>query len=95
MLVDIQIDGNTAQVMLDTGAPDTLILSGRVAKKLGIDIKSLKDFGEVGTVMGPMEVRLLETGTFRRARQGWPWWWWIAASVVLVGVGVGLAIYVF
>jgi predicted aspartyl protease len=65
ILVDIEIDGKIGRVLLDTGAPDSFILSGKVARKLGIDPSQLRDFGEVGTVMGRMEVRLLETASFR------------------------------
>jgi hypothetical protein len=53
--------------MLDTGAPDNLILSGRAARKLGIDWKSLPDFGRFGSTVGPVEVRLHESEVFRFA----------------------------
>jgi len=42
-------------------------LSGRSARKAGIDLTSLPRLGEVGTVAGPMEVRLYETARFRFA----------------------------
>jgi predicted aspartyl protease len=62
--VEIEIGGKDLQVMLDTGAPGTVVLSGRAARKLGIDVESLPDFGTVGTTLGPMEVRLHETDDF-------------------------------
>ncbi len=65
IVVDIAVDGKEGRVLLDTGAPDSAILSGKLARRLGIDLTTLEDFGEVGTVLGPMRVLLLETGSFR------------------------------
>ena len=65
VLVDVEVSGTTVRVLLDTGAPDSFIFSGKVARKLGIHESELRDFGEVGTVMGPMEVKLFETDSFR------------------------------
>ncbi|MCP5059691.1 MAG: hypothetical protein GY937_23550 [bacterium] len=67
ILTEIEIGGKIARVLLETGAPDSAILSGNVARKLGIEPSTLQDFGEVGTVMGPMKVLLMETDTFRWA----------------------------
>ncbi len=64
VLAEIEIDGRARHVLLDTGAPTT-VLSGRVARKLGIDVDALPEFGELGTVMGPMPVRFFETDSFR------------------------------
>ncbi len=60
ILTDVAVDGRETRVILDTGAPDTLILSGKVARKLGIEVDTLAEYGEVGTVMGPMTVRYKE-----------------------------------
>src|SRR4029450_10893772 len=78
ILIPIEVDGKTAGALLDTGAPDNVILSGQTARKLGIDFEQLPAFGEYGTVMGPMEVRLSETSGFRLAGFGF------AAMPVLV-----------
>ncbi len=67
VFTEIEVAGETTRVLLDTGAPDTVVLSGRAARELGLDLENLKSFGEVGTVMGPMEVFLLETEGFRWA----------------------------
>ena len=65
--IDVEFGGEKVQVLLDTGAPDNLVLSGRAARKVGVDWKSLPDFGRVGTTVGPMEVRLHESEVFRFA----------------------------
>jgi len=65
--VEVEIGGKTTQVVLDTGAPDNLILSGHAARKVGIDWKSLPDFGRLGSTVGPVEVRLHESDVFRLA----------------------------
>ncbi|MCP5067829.1 MAG: hypothetical protein GY946_14815 [bacterium] len=72
ILTEIEIGGKTARVLLDSGAPDSAILSGSVARKLGIDLTSLRDFGEIGTVQGAMKVLLMETDSFRWAGFGFP-----------------------
>lgn len=63
--VSIDLDGEKTDALLDTGAPTALILSGKTAKKLGIDVESLPKFMEVGAVMGPIQTRLYETDRFR------------------------------
>jgi hypothetical protein len=65
--VPVEIDGKELEVALDTGAPDTLILSGKAARKVGIDVDSLAPFGTGGTVIGPMEQRFYEAASFRFA----------------------------
>jgi hypothetical protein len=69
--VEIEMNGKQLQVLLDTGAPDPLILSGAAAKKLGVDVGALPPFGEMGTTMGPMKVHLYETESFRFAGFGY------------------------
>ena len=65
--VEIEMNGRSIGVLLDTGAHLPLILSGKAAKKLGVDVKSLPRFGVYGTVRGPMSVDLYETDSFRLA----------------------------
>lgn len=62
--VEIELEGRRTRVLLDTGAPDNLVLSGRAAKKLGIDWKTLPDFGRYGSTVGPVDVRLHESEGF-------------------------------
>jgi predicted aspartyl protease len=65
--VEIEMNGRSVGVMLDTGTPSPLILSGKAAEKLGIDVESAPHFGVYGTVLGPMSVKLQETESFRFA----------------------------
>ncbi len=65
--VEIEMNGRKIYALLDTGAPGTAILSGAAARKLGVDVGALPAFGELGTVMGPMKVKLYETERFRFA----------------------------
>ncbi len=68
--VPIELRGRRFPVMLDTGAPPAAILSGEVARAAGIEVESLPSFGEGGTTVGPMQLRLLETDAFRFAGIG-------------------------
>lgn len=63
-IVKIELNGKPLSVMFDTGAPTPLILPGRAASKLGVDVDALPPFGAFGTVKGPMEVRLYEADDF-------------------------------
>jgi aspartyl protease len=65
--VPVEVGGKEIEVLLDTGAPDTLILSGKAARSLGIDVDALPEFGTGGTVIGPMEQRFYEAAQFRFA----------------------------
>src|SRR5262249_5833967 len=65
--VPVEIGGKPIQVALDTGAPPSMILSGQAARKVGIDVDSLPEFGRGGTVLGPMEQRFYEAPDFRFA----------------------------
>jgi len=67
ILVPIEMDGKSVEVLLDTGAPDNVILSGKAAERVGIDVASLPHFGSAGTVMGPMRVSFYESSSFRLA----------------------------
>jgi predicted aspartyl protease len=65
--VPVEVDGKQIEVALDTGAPDTLVLSGKAARQVGIDVDALADFGTAGTTAGPMEQRFYEAPAFRFA----------------------------
>lgn len=62
--VPIAVGGKETAVLLDTGAPPAAILSGKAAAKLGVDVDALPAFGRGGSVLGPMELRLLEAPAF-------------------------------
>jgi hypothetical protein len=61
----VELDGKRVELLLDTGAPDTMVLSGAAASALGIDVAGLPPFGTGGTVLGPMEQRFHEAREFR------------------------------
>lgn len=63
----VEVEGKTIELCLDTGAPDTLVLSGKAARQVGIDVDALPEFGRGGTVLGPMEQRFYEAAAFRFA----------------------------
>jgi predicted aspartyl protease len=65
--VEIELDGKFLPVILDTGAPWTVVVSGRAARKLGIDVEALPDYGTAMTTVGPMQLRLHESDSFRFA----------------------------
>jgi hypothetical protein len=65
ILMPVELEGKQVELLLDTGTPDTMVLSGAAATKLGIDVAKLPDFGTGGTVLGPMEQRLHEAQEFR------------------------------
>jgi hypothetical protein len=58
--VPVRIAGHELEVMLDTGAGAPAIVSGKAAKKAGVDVEALPYFGRGGTVLGPMELSLLD-----------------------------------
>jgi hypothetical protein len=63
----VEIGGKEVQVLFDTGVPDTLVLSGKAARQVGIDVGALPEFGTGGTTVGPMEQRFYEAASFRFA----------------------------
>lgn len=65
--VPIEIGDKSVEVLLDTGAMDNAILSGKAATKVGVDVASLPHFGTGGTVMGKMELSFYEAESFRFA----------------------------
>jgi predicted aspartyl protease len=56
-LIDIRIDGQTLEVMLDTGCNVPAVLSGNAAKSVGIDVDALPVSGEMQTVMGKLPTK--------------------------------------
>lgn len=61
--LDVEIEGRPLRVLLDTGAPWGLLLSGAAARKVGIDDEALPEAGTFQTTVGPMLVRFHEVGT--------------------------------
>ncbi|RIL05966.1 MAG: hypothetical protein DCC71_08445 [Proteobacteria bacterium] len=59
-VIEIAIGDRRVPLTIDTGAPDGVILSGRAARRAGIDVDALAPFGTADTVMGPMELRFHE-----------------------------------
>jgi predicted aspartyl protease len=64
---EIEMNGRRGLVLLDTGAPGTLMLSGKLAKKLAVDVDSLEDGGRAYGTVGPVSVRRYATDSFRLA----------------------------
>jgi|GEM_PF-1639787 len=71
-IVPLEIAGGEIQLTLDTGAGAPAILSGKVARKLGVDVESLPYFARGGTVLGPMELHLYEQPALRFAGFAFP-----------------------
>jgi predicted aspartyl protease len=65
--VEVEMNDRTIYVMLDTGAPAPLILSGKAARELGIDVDGLRRYGQLGSTVGPADARFHETESFRFA----------------------------
>jgi predicted aspartyl protease len=63
----IELDGKKVQVLIDTGAPIPACLSGKEARKLGLDPDSLPYFGEVETTMGDTPGHIGEVDSLRFA----------------------------
>ena len=63
--VPVELNGKQLSVLLDTGAPMGLLLSGKAFRKIGLDDSTLEDSGEVGTTLGPMKVKRYEAEDFR------------------------------
>jgi hypothetical protein len=64
ILVPIEVNGQKLEVLLDTGAPATGVLSGQAASGVGIDVASLPAFGKTGTTVGSMQTSLYEAPAF-------------------------------
>jgi len=66
-LVPIRVNGEETRVLLDTGDPGPGVLSGKAAREVGVDVASLPEFASVGTVIGPMQTRLLDAKSLQLA----------------------------
>lgn len=63
-VLEIAVGDATIPALLDTGAPWPVVLSGKAAKNVGIEVDALLPFGTMGTTVGPMPVRLHEADDF-------------------------------
>jgi predicted aspartyl protease len=59
VIVEVQLEGKPVQLMLDTGAPITMLLSGKSARRAGFDRPALADM-VAGGVLGTTESHLVE-----------------------------------
>jgi len=64
VLVEVSFEGKPLALLIDTGSPDTAILSGAAAHKVGINSAPLPGM-RAGTVWGPMEVEFAEAESLR------------------------------
>ncbi|MEN8181621.1 MAG: aspartyl protease family protein [Myxococcota bacterium] len=63
-IVEIELEGRPVRVLLDTGAPGTLILSGKAAKEIDFSWEPLARI-EGGSVLGPVDLELAEARDLR------------------------------
>lgn len=63
-LLDVELDGRSVRVLLDTGAPDTLIVSGAAAHKAGLELEPIAEVSG-GGVLGPIDLFLAEVRELR------------------------------
>ena len=59
-ILEIAVGAQRLAVIADTGAPWPIVLSGRAARKAGIDVDSLPAFLPTEWALGPVEMRLYE-----------------------------------
>jgi predicted aspartyl protease len=64
-VLDIEIDGHPLRVLVDTGCPNPVVLSGKAARAAGIDVDALPEFGTAMTMMGPMPLRFFEASELK------------------------------
>jgi hypothetical protein len=62
-VVEIELEGQPVRVLLDTGAPDTLILSGAAVRKAGLALEPIVEVSG-GGVLGPIDLFLAEVEKF-------------------------------
>jgi predicted aspartyl protease len=57
-ILNMEVAGHELPVMVDTGMPWPIELSGKAAKAIGVDIAGLPVWGEIDTTVGPVQARL-------------------------------------
>lgn len=62
LITEVRLEGKPVEVMVDTGAPITMLLSGKSAKRAGFDRPHLADM-RAGGVLGTTESHLVEAET--------------------------------
>jgi predicted aspartyl protease len=62
--VEVQVNGATSLLMLDTGSPGTAVISGKLAQRAKLASAPVEGLSS-GTVLGPMEVELGEARSLR------------------------------
>ena len=64
LVAEVSIGGKATQVMIDTGAPDTGVLSGSTARGVGISSSPLPGL-RTGSVLGPVDIEFTEAAVLR------------------------------
>jgi hypothetical protein len=64
-LVELAVNGHPLAVLLDTGAPDSMVLSGKAARSVGIPGPLSPHVFRSGTTMGPMDIQLAEASSVK------------------------------
>ena len=63
--VKVEINGKKVPVLMDTGAPTALTISGKAARKFGIDVKALPPFGSAYGVVGKTDQSFYQADSLR------------------------------
>ena len=66
-IVPIEVQGHALEVVLGTGVPMGVVLSGAAARAAGIEAQSLSGSSDVGTSIGPMHTSFYEAPAFQFA----------------------------
>ena len=61
----VELNGKKVPVLLDTGAPTPLTMSGKAARKVGIDVEALPPFGSAYGVVGKTDQSFYEAHSLR------------------------------
>ena len=67
IFTDVEIGGKKTQVLVDTGAPLSMALSGKSMKQLGLPMEDLPAWGKIAGVVGETDAFLLQPDVFRWA----------------------------
>ncbi|MCH2169851.1 retroviral-like aspartic protease family protein [Myxococcota bacterium] len=68
--VELEVEGQPLKVLIDTGAPDTLIVSGQALAKLGIEWRDLPELAPYHTSRGEMQVRRYDANQLEIGKLG-------------------------